>query len=50
MLQDQNGGCPFTRMRINFHEKMAKIEDVDSLVNYGLLIMLVLVTVFSWLS
>ncbi|KAM7508794.1 hypothetical protein LguiA_019247 [Lonicera macranthoides] len=48
--RDQNGGCPFTRMRVNFHEKMAKIEDVDSLVNYGLLIMLVLVTVFSWLS
>ncbi|KAM7508791.1 hypothetical protein LguiA_019244 [Lonicera macranthoides] len=48
--RDQNGGCPFTRMRVNFHEKMAKIEDVDSLVNYGLLIMSVLVTVFSWLS
>ncbi|KAM7512126.1 hypothetical protein LguiB_011001 [Lonicera macranthoides] len=38
--RDQNGGCPFTRMRVNFHEKMAKIEDVDSLVNYGLLIIL----------
>ncbi|XP_052208365.1 uncharacterized protein LOC127812085 isoform X2 [Diospyros lotus] len=42
--------CPFTRTMARFHEKMEKIEDVDTLVNYGLVLMLLLVAVPTWLS
>ncbi|GFZ05721.1 peptidase C13 family [Actinidia rufa] len=47
---DTKGACPFTRMMARLHDKMEKIEDVDTLVNYGLVIMLPLVAVSTWLS
>ncbi|EOY10993.1 Peptidase C13 family [Theobroma cacao] len=45
--EDQQGAstCPFT----SFYEKLRKGENVDSLVNYGLVAMLPLLGVSSWL-
>lgn len=34
----------------NFHKELQKVKDVDSFVNYGLVIMLPLLTVSLWLS
>ncbi|GKV53508.1 hypothetical protein SLEP1_g60029 [Rubroshorea leprosula] len=34
----------------NFYNKFQKVEDVDMLVNYGLVIMLPLLVVSTWLS
>lgn len=48
--KDQEVACPFTRMMATFHDKMEKIEDVDTLVNYGFVLMLPLVAVSTWLS
>lgn len=48
MLQDQLG--VFGHLWCTFLNKAEKIEDVDILVNYGLVIMLPLVAVFTWLS
>ncbi|KAL7000619.1 hypothetical protein U1Q18_001771 [Sarracenia purpurea var. burkii] len=48
--KDQQSACPFTRMMATFHDKIEKIEDVDTLVNYGLVIMLPLVVISTWLS
>ncbi|THF97534.1 hypothetical protein TEA_001222 [Camellia sinensis var. sinensis] len=48
--KDQEVACPFTRMMATFHDKMEKIEDVDTLVNYGFILMLPLVAVSTWLS
>ncbi|KAL5566909.1 hypothetical protein UlMin_030073 [Ulmus minor] len=42
--------CPFTRFRSSFNSKLEKIENVDSLMNYGLLMMLPLLVVSTWLS
>lgn len=47
MLQDQLG--VFEHLWCTFLNKAEKIED-DILVNYGLVIMLPLVAVFTWLS
>ncbi|KAK3015369.1 hypothetical protein RJ639_006805 [Escallonia herrerae] len=47
---DQHGTCPFTRMRSIFNEKMDKIEETDSLVNYGLAVLFSLVAFSTWLS
>ena len=48
MLQDQN--CPFTRTMNTFFDKVERIEHPDSLVNYGLILMLPLLMVSVWLS
>uniref|UniRef100_A0A6N2LFM9 GPI-anchor transamidase n=1 Tax=Salix viminalis TaxID=40686 RepID=A0A6N2LFM9_SALVM len=45
---DQN--CPFTRTMNTFFEKVERIERPDSLVNYGLILMLPLLMVSVWLS
>lgn len=46
--KDQN--CPFTRTMNTFFDKMERIEHPDSLVNYGLILMLPLLMVSVWLS
>ncbi|KAJ6697430.1 hypothetical protein OIU85_003770 [Salix viminalis] len=46
--KDQN--CPFTRTMNTFFEKVERIEHPDSLVNYGLILMLPLLMVSVWLS
>uniref|UniRef100_A0A6N2KTC8 GPI-anchor transamidase n=1 Tax=Salix viminalis TaxID=40686 RepID=A0A6N2KTC8_SALVM len=48
MTKDQN--CPFTRTMNTFFEKVERIENPDSLVNYGLILMLPLLMVSVWLS
>ncbi|KAJ6761533.1 hypothetical protein OIU74_024228 [Salix koriyanagi] len=48
MTQDQN--CPFTRTMNTFFEKVERIEHPESLVNYGLILMLPLLMVSVWLS
>ncbi|KAJ4832836.1 hypothetical protein Tsubulata_001918 [Turnera subulata] len=45
---DQN--CPFTQKLKKYQSVVEGIEDVDSLVNYGLIMMLLLLVVSSWLS
>ncbi|WCJ25286.1 GPI-anchor transamidase [Euphorbia peplus] len=42
--------CPFTQMLNTLNSKMEKIEDVDSLVNYGLISMLIFVIAAAWVS
>ncbi|KAF2294640.1 hypothetical protein GH714_014067 [Hevea brasiliensis] len=42
--------CPFTQMWTTLNSKMERIEDVDSLVNYGLIIMLPFLILSVWLS
>ncbi|KAJ0013627.1 hypothetical protein Pint_20438 [Pistacia integerrima] len=42
--------CPFTSTWNSFNKKMEKIENIDSLVSYGLLIMLPLLLISTWLS
>ncbi|VFQ72044.1 unnamed protein product [Cuscuta campestris] len=42
--------CPFTRFLSSIHEKMGSVEDVDSLIFYGLALMLPLVAISSWVS
>ncbi|KAJ4719703.1 GPI-anchor transamidase [Melia azedarach] len=42
--------CPFTQMLNTCHNKMEKIGNVDSLVNYGLVIMFPLLVISTWLS
>ncbi|KAF9660958.1 hypothetical protein SADUNF_Sadunf19G0017900 [Salix dunnii] len=46
--RDQN--CPFTQTMNTFFEKVERIEHPDSLVNYGLILMLPLLMVSVWLS
>ncbi|PON46079.1 GPI-anchor transamidase [Parasponia andersonii] len=40
--------CPFTRFMGSFNEKVEKLEDVDSLVNYSLFMMLPLLLLSTW--
>lgn len=47
-MQDKQ--CPFTQMLNTCHNKMEKIGNVDSLVNYGLVIMFPLLVISTWLS
>ena len=49
-LQDQHVACPFTQMWSSIDEKMEKVVDMDNLVNYGLLLMILLLAVSSWSS
>nr|GMD87642.1 putative GPI-anchor transamidase [Ipomoea batatas] len=42
--------CPFTRFWSSIHIKMERIKDVDSLMSYGLALMLPLVAISSWVS
>ncbi|XP_019190392.1 PREDICTED: putative GPI-anchor transamidase [Ipomoea nil] len=42
--------CPFTRFWSSIHIKMERIKDVDSLMSYGMALMLPLVAISSWLS
>lgn len=48
MPQDQQGA--FRHLWQTFNDKVGKIEDVDSFVQYGLLIMLPLLLLPTWLS
>ncbi|XP_015576520.2 putative GPI-anchor transamidase [Ricinus communis] len=43
-------GCPFTRMWNAFDSKVDSIDDIDSLVNYGLIMMVPALIVSVWLS
>ncbi|KAK2637894.1 hypothetical protein Ddye_025689 [Dipteronia dyeriana] len=53
-MQDQTSDttkeCPFTRLLNSFHNKIENIENVDSLVNYGLVIMLPVLMISTWIS
>lgn len=42
--------CPFTRRWNAFQDKLEKIERIDSLVNYGFIIMFPLLLISTWLS
>ncbi|RAL38905.1 hypothetical protein DM860_015266 [Cuscuta australis] len=42
--------CPFTRFLSSIHDKIGSVEDVDSLIFYGLALMLPLVAISSWVS
>lgn len=42
--------CPFTRFLSSIHAGMGRVEDVDSLIFYGLALMLPLVAISSWVS
>lgn len=46
-LQDQIFASRY--IWVTFGNQLEKIEDVDSLVNYGLAMMLPLLVIFSWL-
>lgn len=50
ILQIQTTTCPYTHVMSIINEKMENIGDVDSFVNYGFLLMLAVVGIFSWLS
>ncbi|KAM7252286.1 hypothetical protein ACFE04_024169 [Oxalis oulophora] len=43
-------GCPFTRFCNTLRNKMEKFEGLDSIVNYGLVAMLPILAVSTWLS
>ncbi|KAE9457586.1 hypothetical protein C3L33_10518, partial [Rhododendron williamsianum] len=47
---DTKGACPFTLMMARFHDKMENFENVDTVVNYGLVVLLPLLAVSTWLS
>ncbi|KAL3509046.1 hypothetical protein ACH5RR_028447 [Cinchona calisaya] len=49
-VKDQQVTCPFTRTWSNIHDKIQKVKDVDGLVNYGLVLLIPLLAVSSWLS
>ncbi|KAL5768172.1 hypothetical protein ACOSQ2_014955 [Xanthoceras sorbifolium] len=49
-LNTEHQQCPFTRLLNSFHNKIENIEDIDSLVNYGLVIMLPVLVLSTWLS
>ncbi|XP_027171038.1 putative GPI-anchor transamidase isoform X2 [Coffea eugenioides] len=42
--------CPFTRTLSTIHERVEKVKDVDGLVNFGLVLVIPLLAVSSWLS
>ncbi|CAK9162554.1 unnamed protein product [Ilex paraguariensis] len=48
--RDQQATCPFTHAWVTIKEMIGKFEDVDSLVNYGLVMMLLLVAASTQLS
>ncbi|CAI9089105.1 OLC1v1023614C3 [Oldenlandia corymbosa var. corymbosa] len=48
--QVQQVACPFTRMLRNIDGMMAQVKDADKVVNYGVLLMGVLLTVSSLIS
>ncbi|KAK1578156.1 hypothetical protein Q3G72_027990 [Acer saccharum] len=47
---DTTKECPFTRLLNSFRNKIENIENVDSLVNYGLVIMLPVLVISTWIS
>lgn len=47
---DTKGACPFTLMMARFHDKMENFENVDTVVNYGLVVLLPLLALSTWLS
>ncbi|KAL5770588.1 hypothetical protein ACOSP7_014742 [Xanthoceras sorbifolium] len=49
-LNTEHQQCPFTCLLNSFHNKIENIEDIDSLVNYGLVIMLPVLVLSTWLS
>ncbi|XAR50820.1 Legumain [Bertholletia excelsa] len=49
-IKDQQNACPFRHTMTSLNEKMEEIKDVDSLVNYGLMMMMPLVVISTWLS
>lgn len=48
-ITDQQA-CPFTHMMSTIHKRVEKVKDVDGLVNFGLVLMIPLLAVSSWLS
>ncbi|CAN4117602.1 unnamed protein product [Withania somnifera] len=50
IVEDPQDSRPFTNFWISMHGKMAKVEDLDSWVNYGLFFMFPTVAISSWLS
>lgn len=49
-IKDQQVTCPFTRMLSTIHERVEMVKDVDGLVNFGLVFVIPLLAVSSWLS
>ncbi|XP_071905036.1 uncharacterized protein [Coffea arabica] len=49
-IKDQQVTCPFTRTLSTIHERVEKVKDVDGLVNFGLVLVIPLLAVSSWLS
>ncbi|CDP18744.1 unnamed protein product [Coffea canephora] len=49
-IKDQQVTCPFTRTLSTIHESVEKVKDVDGLVNFGLVLVIPLLAVSSWLS
>lgn len=49
-ITDQQIKCPFTQMLETINAKLEEVKDKDSWVNYGLLLMIPMVGVFSWFS
>ncbi|XP_011002924.1 PREDICTED: putative GPI-anchor transamidase [Populus euphratica] len=49
-MKTKDHNCPFTRTMNTFFDMVERIEHPDSLVNYGLILMLPLLMVSVWLS
>lgn len=50
VLQAKQVSCPFTRTWNTILGRMEKMKQIDSLVNYGLVLMFPIVAFSSWLS
>ncbi|KAL0328298.1 UNVERIFIED_CONTAM: GPI-anchor transamidase [Sesamum calycinum] len=50
MLQAEQASCPFTRTWNLVLGRMEKLKQLDSLVNYGLILMFPIVALSSWVS
>lgn len=49
-IKDQQVTCPFTHMMSTIHKRVENVKDVDGFVNFGLVLMIPLLAVSSWLS
>ncbi|KAG2320102.1 hypothetical protein Bca52824_013315 [Brassica carinata] len=46
-LKTEKQKCPYTQMRADFHEKLVKLENVDTMVNLSVAVMVLVVIVSS---
>ncbi|XP_010489319.1 PREDICTED: putative GPI-anchor transamidase isoform X1 [Camelina sativa] len=46
-LKTEKQKCPYTQMRVDLHKKLEKLENVDTVVNLGIAVMLLVVMVSS---